>query len=82
MAKYKNREVTILKELPHPNGDQVEIEHKDLNVGKEIVPRKDVTLSQEEMGEVLKAREANTASSEFKVELVEKKSTGEHKVQG
>jgi len=75
MATYKGREVTIVKELPHPNGDQVTIEHKDLALGIEIVPRKDVTLSQKEMDEVKKAREASLTSTEFKI-AVDKKHTG------
>lgn len=75
MATYKNREVSIVKELPHPNGDQVAIEHKDLSLGTEIVPRKEVTLSPKEMEEVKKARENNGSSTEFNV-VVEKKHTG------
>lgn len=75
MATYKGREVMIVKELPHPNGDQVTIEHKDLALGKEIVPRNEVTLSPEEMDEVKKTREGNNASTEFNIS-VEKKQTG------
>lgn len=75
MATYKGREVTIIKELPHPNGDLVSIEYKDLALGTEIVPRKEVTLSQKEMQEVKKQREDNLTSTEFKIE-VEKTHTG------
>lgn len=75
MATYKGRQVSIVKELPHPNGDQVEVEHKDLSLGKEIVPRNEVTLSPEEMKEVNKKREANNNSTEFKIS-VDKTHTG------
>lgn len=75
MAQYKGREVLIVRELPHPNGDQVTIEHKDLSLGTEIVPRNEVTLSSKEMEEVKKARETNGSSTEFNVS-VEKKHTG------
>lgn len=75
MATYKGRQVSIVRELPHPNGDQVTIEHKDLSLGREIVPRNEVTLSPEEMKEVSKKREANNNSTEFKI-AVEKTPTG------
>lgn len=75
MATYKGREVSIVRELPHPNGDQVTIEHKDLSLGTEIVPRNEVTLSPKEMEEVKKQREVNLTSTEFNV-TVEKKHTG------
>lgn len=76
MAKYKNRNVRIVEELPHPNGDQCKIEHLDLaNLGQEIVSRKDVIVSPEEL-EAIKTSRNPTTSNDFKVELVEKKHTG------
>lgn len=48
MAKYKNREVIVVQEIPHAQGDQVVIEHKELNGQRETVPMNQVVLSKEE----------------------------------
>lgn len=48
MAKYKNREVHIIQEIPHAQGDQVMIEHKELMGQREIVPKNQIVLSKEE----------------------------------
>lgn len=48
MAKYKNREVTVVQEVPHAQGDQVVIEHQELNGLRETVPMNQVTLTKEE----------------------------------
>lgn len=48
MAKYKNREVTIVQELPHPQGAQVLIEHLELMGQREIVPKNQVVLTKDE----------------------------------
>lgn len=57
MAKYKNREVTIVREIPHAQGDQVEIEHKELSGQKEVVPRNQVVVTKEELKAQQKHRE-------------------------
>lgn len=86
MATYKGREVEIVKDLPHPQGDQVVILHKDLSLGQEIVQKKDVLINAAEKAvDELKATEAKTATNVengMKVALVEvKKDTGEFKGQ-
>lgn len=50
MATYKNRPVTIIQELPHPQGDMVEIEHRDPSLAgsHEIVPTAAVVVSKDE----------------------------------
>lgn len=69
MAKYRNREVTVLQELPNPGNDMVEIEHRDLITGKEIVPRGDVTVSDEEMETIRKERDRHmTDENDFRIE--------------
>lgn len=48
MAKYKNREVIVVQEIPHTQGDQVLIEHLELMGQREIVPMNQVILTKEE----------------------------------
>lgn len=48
MAKYKNREIKILKAIPHSQGDQLLIEHLEAPFLKEIVPKIDVLLTKKE----------------------------------
>lgn len=69
MAKYKNREVEIIKDMPNALGDQVLIQHKEQGLGQEIVAKKEVVVSAEEK----KHFEEDTAdkSNDFKVELTE-----------
>lgn len=57
MAKYKNREVIIVREIPHSQGDQVEIEHLELQGQREIVPRNQVVVTKEELKAQQKVRE-------------------------
>lgn len=71
MAIYKGREVEIVNMLPHPAGDQVVINHKELALGTEIVLKKDVTLTSED--EVKEAKEASDKSNDFKIEVEVKK---------
>lgn len=71
MAKYKNREVVVVQEMPHAQGDQVLIEHKELLGQTEIVPLKDVVFTKAEKDAVLKAREVKV-EQEFKVEEIKK----------
>lgn len=75
MAKYKNREVTIVKEIPHAQGDQVVIEHKELSGQLETVPMNQVVLSKDEKkakdnerAERAKSQEANP--NDYRVEGV------------
>lgn len=51
MPKYKNRDVKILKELPHPQGDQVQIEHLELYGQTEIVPKNQLLFTLKEKKE-------------------------------
>lgn len=57
MAKYKNREVRILREIPHAEGDQVAIEHLELPGQSEIVPRGQVIVTKDELKALQKTRE-------------------------
>lgn len=57
MAKYKNREVQIVREIPHPQGDQVLIEHRELAGQSEIVPRNQVVVTKDELKAQQKIRE-------------------------
>lgn len=69
MAKYKNREVRVVGELPHPNGDLVRIEHLEPGVsGTEIVPRNQVWVSDTEKKEIDKKRASDLEYTDFKVE--------------
>ncbi len=72
MAKYKNREVRVLRELPHPNGDQVEVEHLEPGVtGKEIVPVSQVWVSKDEKKAIDDQRKKVTNENDFRVEGVD-----------
>lgn len=71
MAKYKGREVVIVKDLPNALGDQVLIEHKEQGLGQEIVAKKEVTVSAEEKKNFEETLVDN--SNDFKVELTEVK---------
>lgn len=70
MAKYKNREVHVLEELPHPNGTQVRIEHREPGVsGFEVVPKGQVWVSEDELKTIKEVREKTiNADNEFKVQ--------------
>lgn len=69
MAKYRNREVRVIEELPHPNGEQVRIEHVEPGVsGFEIVPRNQVYITPDELKVIKEAREKAKENTEFKVE--------------
>lgn len=57
MAKYKNREVLIIREIPHSEGDQVVIEHLELPGQRETVPMSQVVVSKDEMEAQKKRRE-------------------------
>lgn len=67
MAQYKGREVEILKDLPHPQGDQVLVRHKELSLGQEIVMKKDVTVSEQEKKAFEKSLEDR--SNDFKIDV-------------
>lgn len=72
MAKYKNREVHVLREIPNLSGDLVEIEHREPGTnGKEIVPRHHVTVSKDEKKSIDEQRQRTKnakTDSEFRVE--------------
>lgn len=71
MAKYKNREVLLLEELPHPNGPLARIEHKEPGVsGIEIVPKGQVWVSEDELKKIKEVREnaAKNNDNEFKIQ--------------
>lgn len=70
MAKYKNREVHVMEELPHPNGPLARIEHMEPGVsGTEIVPKAQVWVSEDELKNIKKIREASVnTDNEFKVQ--------------
>lgn len=71
MAKYKNREVTLIRELYDLKGNLAEIEHREPGMlnAREIVPLHAVTLSKDEMKVVEKAREnRDDESRDFQVE--------------
>lgn len=69
MAKYKNREVTIIQELPHPQGDLVQIEHKEPGtMGTEIVSRSQVYLNKDEMKLIEDKRKEASKITDFKLE--------------
>lgn len=64
MAKYKNREVNVLEELP---GEQTRIEHTEPGVmGTEIVPKSHVYLSKDERKVVEDKRKAAVATNDFR----------------
>lgn len=68
MAKYRNREVIILEDLPHPLGGQVRIEHVEPGVsGVEIVPRSQVWVTQAEMDKLQEARQKRVDDNDFKI---------------
>jgi hypothetical protein len=48
MAKYKNREVSVMRIIPNMVGDQVLIEHRELLGQSEIVPKSAVVLTKDE----------------------------------
>lgn len=69
MAKYKGREVRIVRELSHPTGDQVEVEHMEPGTaGKEIVPVSHVTVSKAEKKAIDDQRAKLTSPNDFRVE--------------
>jgi hypothetical protein len=64
MARYKGREVRILREIPHTEGDQVAIEHIEFPTLNEIVPRSQVVVTKEEMDAFKKQREERAKEME------------------
>lgn len=73
MAKYKNREVNIVQEIPHTQGDQVLIEHLELMGQREIVPMNQVVLTKEEKKakedeRAKRAKEDQTNPNDYRVE--------------
>lgn len=68
MATYKGREVRILREIPHAQGDQVAIEHLDSPTLNEVVPRNQVVISQAEMDQIKKEREQRAKELEGSVD--------------
>lgn len=75
MAKYKNREVTVVQEVPHAQGDQVVIEHKELQGLRETVPMNQVYLTKDEK----KAKEDERAKRE---KLLNGENPNDYKVEG
>lgn len=68
MATYKGREVRILREIPHAQGDQVAIEHLGIPTLNEVVPRNQVVISKAEMDQIKKEREQRTKEMEKSVD--------------
>lgn len=68
MATYKGREVRILREIPHAEGDMVAIEHLDTPTLNEVVPRNQVVISQEEMDQKKKEREQRAKEMEHSID--------------
>lgn len=68
MAKYKNREVTIVEDLPHPNGSQVRIQHLEPGtVGFEVVPKSQVWITEDEKKSIDKARQDRIDNFEYRL---------------
>lgn len=73
MAKYKNREVVIVQEIPHTQGDQVLIEHLELMGQREIVPMNQIVLTKDEKKakedeRAKRAKEAGVDQNDYRVE--------------
>lgn len=69
MAKYKNREVTIIEELPNPQGDMVRIAHNEPGLPtEEIVPISQVIVSKDEKKFIDEVRTKRVNENEFKIE--------------
>lgn len=68
MAKYKNREVLVVKEFPNTMGDMVQIEHLEPGVsGTEIVPKSQVWVSDDEKKGLEKTRDQLKSDNDYKV---------------
>lgn len=68
MAKYRNREVEVIEELRHPNGDLVRIEHREPGVtGSEIVPVSQVWVSEDEKKNIDKLRDQRRSANDFRI---------------
>lgn len=55
MATYKNREVTILQEVPYTGSDKLVISYRDPNMGTEVVSKGAVEFTQDEIDNLSKA---------------------------
>lgn len=77
MAKYKGREVRIVREIPHAEGDQVAIEHLELLGQTEVVPRNQVVVTKEELKAAQKAREDRAKELEKSIDSNEYRVEGE-----